>query len=80
MSVNQHLMSGVSVRPENGISLNGQQRSKIVWISLKLLCFRDTPLPALYGYQRCQPLLLNFIHMCIHVVTYYEGLDFGAFY
>ena len=52
MSVNQHLTSGVSIHPENDIIyLTGNEGQKPVWISLKPLCCRDTPLPALYGYM-----------------------------
>ena len=47
-----------------------------MWISLKPLCCRDTPLRGLYGSW------LNVIHIPIVYVeyTYTEGLHFSAFH
>ena len=76
LSVDRNLTSGASVHPEKDIMYstgNGQFGG----ISLKPLCYRDTPLPALYGYPCSQPFwkhahyfnsacIFTDLHVCTH--------------
>ena len=63
VSVKPHLTSGASVCTENTVTYSaGNRGKKIVGFSLKLLCCKDTPLPALYGYLCSRPFWNP--HMC----------------
>ena len=61
VSVNLHLTSGVS---ENHIMYStGNEGQKFVWISLKPLRCRGTPLPALYDYLCSWPFWKPRMHI-----------------
>ena len=52
LSVKSHLTFGASVCPENTVmNSTDSGDGNIVGFPLKLLCFRATALPALYGYR-----------------------------